>query len=164
MKKAYIIRHAKADGGDTTLPDKERPLSSKGRKEARTMADFLKNKIDHLDLIYTSPARRAYETASTFAFTFGKGEEVLRLHARLYQPEVQDILEVIRETFNRQQKILLCTHNPACTRLANLYADEEIRNIPPGGIVEMTYDDQNWYDFGMGNTMMTGYWYPNMFE
>src|ERR1700730_6638628 len=37
MKTLFLIRHAKSSGDDTALPDKDRPLSDRGRRDAPKM-------------------------------------------------------------------------------------------------------------------------------
>lgn len=56
MTTFYLVRHAHADW----IPDESRPLSTKGLQDARRVANLL---CQHpIDAIYSSPARRAYQT------------------------------------------------------------------------------------------------------
>lgn len=56
-----LWRHAEAaDGG----ADLERPLTAHGRKQARTMAEWLTRKMPPDTRVLVSPARRAQETAA----------------------------------------------------------------------------------------------------
>lgn len=64
MKKIYIARH-----GETEMNAKgiwqgqtiDVSLNDEGRKQAKTLADILKDK--NIEVIYTSPMKRAFETA-----------------------------------------------------------------------------------------------------
>jgi|ERR1043166_4901642 len=61
--KLYFLRHGKADPPDWTGPDDDRPLTKKGRREARKVAKLLA-KMEVEPLIVTSPLPRARETAA----------------------------------------------------------------------------------------------------
>jgi phosphohistidine phosphatase len=37
MKTLFLIRHAKSSWADPALPDKDRPLGDRGRRDARKM-------------------------------------------------------------------------------------------------------------------------------
>ena len=55
-------RHAEAEDG---IPDLDRKLTAKGRKQAETMAAFLHQRLPPNARILASPARRAQQTAMT---------------------------------------------------------------------------------------------------
>jgi phosphohistidine phosphatase len=61
----YLIRHAEAKklGEEGIENDAERPLTEKGREEARTLASMLQKKGVRLGLVVSSPLVRARETA-----------------------------------------------------------------------------------------------------
>jgi 2,3-bisphosphoglycerate-dependent phosphoglycerate mutase len=72
----YFIRHAHADW----TPDEQRPLSSKGQKDARRVADVLCN--SPITRIYSSPFQRARQTVRPLADRLG-----LPVHI---EPELQE--------------------------------------------------------------------------
>ena len=60
MAKIYLIRHAEADY-DWNGPDGNRPLSARGVRQARWMADYLKSQP--IDELRCAPHRRCRQTA-----------------------------------------------------------------------------------------------------
>lgn len=62
MKEIWLLRHAKAEPG-YTVADFERTLEESGKDDAFTIATYLKNADLHPDVILSSPATRAIETA-----------------------------------------------------------------------------------------------------
>jgi len=58
--KFYFLRHADALDG---MDDESRPLSSRGRREAAAIGQFLKKAGVRFDAAYSSPLLRARETA-----------------------------------------------------------------------------------------------------
>jgi phosphohistidine phosphatase len=67
MKTLFLIRHAKSSWDDTTLPDKDRPLNDRGRRDAPKMGERLAKRDVKPDLILSSPAVRALRTAEIIA-------------------------------------------------------------------------------------------------
>ena len=72
MTEVLAIRHAKAADGE--FPNRERPLSEEGKRQAHALADYL---IDQgIQIIYTSPFRRAIETVRPLAAVTGSEPQV----------------------------------------------------------------------------------------
>ncbi len=63
MKTLYILRHAKSTWTDANLSDFERPLNERGVKTAPFMGELMAKKNFQPDLILSSPAQRAKQTA-----------------------------------------------------------------------------------------------------
>ncbi len=61
--KIYFLRHGEADWPNWEGPDDDRPLTKKGRKEMRRVAEFLADLGVAPDLILTSPLPRSAQTA-----------------------------------------------------------------------------------------------------
>ncbi|MBX3702294.1 MAG: histidine phosphatase family protein [Steroidobacteraceae bacterium] len=62
-----LWRHAQAADG---MPDLERPLTERGRAQARAMAEWLRPRLPAGLRILVSPARRARETAAALGLPF----------------------------------------------------------------------------------------------
>jgi len=67
MTTIYFIRHAEADKTVKSNPD--RPLSEKGQKDCQLVTDFLQDK--QIDVVLSSPYKRAVDTISGFANSIG---------------------------------------------------------------------------------------------
>ena len=63
----YLLRHGQADWPDWDKPDDERPLTKKGKKEMRRVAEFLGKLKVAPSLILSSPLPRAWQTAEIVA-------------------------------------------------------------------------------------------------
>jgi phosphohistidine phosphatase len=62
-----LWRHADAEAGD---PDLERELTEKGRKQAKRVAAWLRERLPRDARVLVSPARRAQQTAQALAVSF----------------------------------------------------------------------------------------------
>jgi phosphohistidine phosphatase len=63
----YLMRHAIAAEADENTEDHQRPLTEKGRKKLRKIARNIEKLDLKFDLILTSPAMRARQTADIVA-------------------------------------------------------------------------------------------------
>ncbi len=68
-----LWRHAEAEDG---VPDIARKLTSKGKKQAEKVAQWLKERIELPVRVVVSPAVRTQQTASAFTDTFETSSEV----------------------------------------------------------------------------------------
>jgi len=67
MRNVYFVRHAKSD---ISVKDGfSRPLTEKGQADCHLVTSFLSDK--DIDVIYSSPYKRAYDTVLPFATSVG---------------------------------------------------------------------------------------------
>ena len=66
MRQLLLIRHAKSDWGDFSLPDFDRPLNERGKRDAPVMAQRLLDKKITIDAFVSSPAKRAKKNSQSF--------------------------------------------------------------------------------------------------
>ncbi len=71
MKRITLVRHATAVPRNPKKDDFGRSLRKKGRREAKAMGEWYKNVEEQPDVMISSPANRAIETARVFAKTLG---------------------------------------------------------------------------------------------
>lgn len=73
MTIIYFIRHAQAD--NSIYNDRIRPLTEKGMNDRALVTDFLQDK--NIDIVFSSPFKRAVDTISDFAFKKGFEIEII---------------------------------------------------------------------------------------
>ncbi len=105
-----VLRHAKAERGTTT--DHERPLTSRGRKDALAAGRWLEENRLQPDLTVCSTATRAKETWALAAMELGDGITTTFERA-VYDADLDDLLQVLRDTPNEVHTLLLVGHNPS---------------------------------------------------
>jgi phosphohistidine phosphatase len=67
MKRLFLVRHAKSSWDDPALLDRDRPLDGRGERDSVKMGKRLAERDARIDLILSSPAKRALATAEVFA-------------------------------------------------------------------------------------------------
>lgn len=143
MKTLFLIRHAKSSWDNAALPDKERPLNDRGRRDAPKMGERLAKRDVKPDLILSSPAVRALSTAEIIAEKLNYRRKDIVVTERLYAAEVDDLLDVIRQLGDELKCVMLFGHNPEFTELAHRLSGE-IAHMPTCAIAEFTFDAKSW--------------------
>lgn len=127
------------------------------------MAAILRERQGQIDGIVSSPAVRAYTTATFFAREFGIPVESIRQEKALYHAFPETILEVVQEIEEDWDSILVFGHNPGYTALANEFSESYIDNVPTCGIVEVFTPVDDWSDFGSKGAQLKNFYYPKQF-
>jgi len=144
MKTLYLIRHAKSSWKDIDLKDYERPLNKRGLRDAPFMASLLQQDNILPELIISSPAIRAYNTAIIFAEIMGYDIKKIEQHKRLYEADIDDFVNVISPINDEIKTLFIFSHNPGITLFNNWLADKRIDNIPTTGIVRLELKIKKW--------------------
>lgn len=146
MKTLYLIRHAKSSWESAGVADADRPLIPKGIKKTKQIVEFLKNRETLFDLIISSPAVRAFETAKIVAAGLNYPPEKIQIERKIYDGYYDRILDIIYGTPNEINSLAIFGHNPTITHLANLFLHPGIENIPTSGVVCLTFPTDKWED------------------
>ena len=151
MRRLTLVRHAKSDWKDASLKDFDRPLSRRGLREAPAMAERLADEKVQVDLMITSPARRALETARFFAKALDYPLRRLKLEDHLYLARPSEILEVVRRVGKRVQHLMLFGHNPGLSDFAHkLTRDKELGDLPTCAVYSMELNIASWAEAHYG--------------
>jgi phosphohistidine phosphatase len=159
MKTLFLVRHAKSSRDDISLPDKDRPLDDRGKRDAPKMGERLAKRDARPDLILTSPARRARATAEIIARKLDYKLKDIVVDARLYAAAVDDLLEVIYGLDDELERVALFGHNPELTALAHRLSGE-ITDMPTCAIAEFTFNAKAWSNIGKATLEKVALDYP----
>lgn len=146
MKTLYLVRHAKSSWEDLTIEDYERPLISKGTQRAKKVAEHLRGKGVKPDLIISSHAVRAYETARIFAGKLGFPEKEILIDEDLYFSGAEAMENIMYGLDDKLKSVILVGHNPDMTRFANIFLreGEKIDYLPTSGVVSVLFHTKEW--------------------
>lgn len=144
MKTLFIARHAKSSWNYPDLHDHDRPLLEKGKKRTRKVINFLKDEAVQPELILSSTARRAAETATFFASGCGVGAENLIFEAALYRASRETLFSYLTNMSNQIQSLMIVGHNPAMTNFANHFLHKPIDWLPTSAVVGLNIDTESW--------------------
>ncbi|HSU28233.1 MAG TPA: histidine phosphatase family protein [Chitinophagaceae bacterium] len=147
MKQVLLVRHAKSSWDEPGVPDIDRPLNERGKRDAPVMAHRMLDKKIAIDAFVTSPARRAQKTAGIFAKTFKADKDKLIVKAELYGAGDAGFFDVIHHLDEKLDSVAIFSHNPGLTDFANTLTETRIDNIPTSGVFAVRSDCKKWEDF-----------------
>jgi phosphohistidine phosphatase len=124
-RRLVLLRHAKSAWPD--VPDDQRPLAARGRRDAPEAGRWLHGSGRGPDQVLCSPARRARETWQLAATALDPAPPV-DFDPRIYQADVELLLGVLREVPGHIGTLLVVGHEPTMRELTLHLADDE-----PGG-------------------------------
>lgn len=144
MKTLYIVRHAKSSWKYPELPDDERPLLEKGKKRTRKIIDFLIEKDVKVDLIISSHATRALETAKIIGHAIGYPEDNIMISRQVYHSSADRLYDQFYDLNDKINSLMIVGHNPTLTNFANHFLDEKIDWLPTSAVVSVSFDTPHW--------------------
>lgn len=141
MKTLYLIRHAKSSW-NFDLPDHDRPLGVRGRRDVRKVGQHLSNELPTPDLMITSTASRAFYTTLFIADEWGYPEEDIIITKDLFHADVDDMIEIISKTTG--DTVSICGHNPGFTELYTQLTGDYLDNLPTAGVMGIKFNISSW--------------------
>ena len=154
------MRHAKSSWKKKHLADHRRPLNKRGKRAAPEMGRRLEKKGVTLDVIISSDARRAMDTATVVAEILGMPEKAVVMRNDLYHATAERLLDIVHRLQDGWHQVMLVGHNPGFTELANRLYPEVIDNVPTAGIVSLTFESTSWRLVNKGRLVSGEFDYP----
>ncbi len=122
MKTLFLLRHAKSSWKQPELHDHDRPLTKRGKKDAPKVGLYIKENGLLPDLILSSTARRAQETARAVAEESGFSKPI-DLHQDLYLSDPACYLDILHCLPDEANRVLVVGHNPDLEQLLTMLTD-----------------------------------------
>ena len=159
-RNLFIIRHGKSSWDHEGLDDIDRPLAERGLRNADTMARRIVERGIVPELIFTSPASRALNTALIMARIWDLPPSNLQIHTDLYMAYVKEIDDVVSLAPDDITNLAIYGHNPSFTIYANKYLGQSLDNLPTAGLVIVTLESESWKGIGPSHVKETYIDYP----
>jgi phosphohistidine phosphatase len=149
MKTLMLLRHAKSSWKDSDVEDHERPLSKRGKKTAPVMGRLLKKEGLLPDLILSSTAVRARETAKAVAKNASyKGP--IELLSSLYLATAGKLLsEASSCAPDSVGRLLLVGHNPGMEDLVEILSGRR-EALPTAALAVFEVGVDRWGQLELG--------------
>ncbi|HET9138254.1 histidine phosphatase family protein [Actinophytocola sp.] len=119
-----VVRHAKSDWS-AALPDWQRPLAERGRRDAPVIGAWLADQVGAVDLVLCSPAERARQTWRLAGARLDPAPPV-REDQRIYAASPTQLLTVLAELPDELHRVILVGHNPGLTELVEHLCGEPV--------------------------------------
>lgn len=147
MKTLLLVRHAKTEADSKSGKDFDRVLTERGQNDAAAMAQRIFDQKVQLDVLVTSTAHRAMETAQAYYKLYKSGDTVLIEKPELYHAEPSVYYEVIKGLDDKWKKAAVFAHNPGITEMANDLGVAHVDSMPTAGVFAVTADVTEWAEF-----------------
>ncbi len=147
MKTLVLVRHAKSSWDVVGMDDFDRPLNERGKKDAPEMAKRLKEKKGNIDVLVSSPAKRAFKTAKLFAAEFAIDKKDILVVEKLYEASVTAFLETVSSLEEKHHTAVIFSHNPGITEFVNTLSNVRIDDMPTCGIFAVQSNVDKWEEF-----------------
>lgn len=145
MKTLLVYRHAHARGvAPPDMDDHGRPLSVQGERDARRMGERLRMEGLVPDLVLSSTAVRAAETARIAGEAAGFADRI-ETDGDLYEAEPEACLDVVRQGAGAEETVMIVGHNPAFMELVRA-AGNGVEAMPTGAVGVIAVDAEAWSD------------------
>lgn len=158
MKRLTLLRHAKSGEDPAAARDFDRALNAKGRRAARAIGAHLKGEGFAFDHAVASPAVRVAETVEEAGRGFGAALDPA-WDRRLYLAPAATLLDVVQETPDDCESLLVVAHNPGLEELVlalvpdrdeDLMRDLVEEKYPTASVAEMLFEGDSWTDVRAG--------------
>ena len=140
----YLVRHAKSSWDNPDLADYDRPLNKRGLRDAPEMGRRLSLMKVDVEVMLSSPANRAFTTASIIAPMLNYPQKAIVTDEAIYHADRSELVNVLMKQDPGISSLMLYGHNPGFTDLANYLAGADIDNIPTCGVVAIQFEIEDW--------------------
>jgi len=145
MKQLIILRHGKAEQNTKAKDDYNRGLTDRGRTNAAAMGNYILTREGVPDLILSSSAKRAHETAILAAQQIGYPEDKIQTDQSLYFAPARWIMNVLSKLPDDVGSCLYVGHNPGITDLINDLG-VKLDNLPTSSAACFEFNVDSWAD------------------
>ena len=119
----------------------------RGREDAPRIGNELRKLGLDYDLILSSPAARAAETAEMAGLS-------AQFDQRIYDATTDELLAIVRQTDDSVNRLMMVGHNPGFERLASQLVGQSVE-MPTGSVAEIELASDDWDDAGDTGARLT---------
>ncbi|MFI1167337.1 SixA phosphatase family protein [Streptomyces sp. NPDC020801] len=161
LRRLVVLRHAKS-AWPHGVPDHERPLAPRGRRDAPAAGRALAEADWLPDLALCSTALRARRTWDLVSAQWGTPPPV-RYDSRLYAADAGTLLTVVREVPPEVGTLLLLGHNPGLQELVLELAGDGLDDtldrlrvkFPTSAVAVLAWHGAGWQALAPGTALLT---------
>jgi phosphohistidine phosphatase len=152
MPTLIVLRHSKA-ASPIGIPDVERPLAGRGRKDAEKVGDELRAAGRVPDRVICSTALRTRQTLDGLGL-----DAPVDFESRVYDNDADEILDLLRE--QSEETLLLIGHNPSMHLLVVGLTGGGVDDHFPTSATAVIEFDGGWENLWPGAGRLVSLWTP----
>lgn len=160
MPTLVIMRHGKAEPHRS--PDFDRELVASGRERTSAVAHAHGDDAPAPDLLVTSAAPRALQTAQTYAEALGLAPDAVVSDRDLYDHvDPEQLLGVVRRHAGGAERVAVFGHNPGLSWLAAWLTGDRTLGLRKSELVEIDCGE-SWNDVAPGSGVLVRHLGPKL--
>ncbi len=140
MKHLFLIRHAKSSWKEPGLPDHDRPLAGRGRRQLKLMSGIVRAAGALDESVFCSIAARARQTLR--GLLNGQASPPVEYDADLYTFDYRDLLDWLLQ--REEERLTLVGHNPAFEDLAAYLLPDAPGHLPTCSFLHIELPLKDW--------------------
>jgi phosphohistidine phosphatase len=152
-----LLRHAKSDWPEG-VPDHDRPLAKRGRRDAPEVGRWLRGHDYRPDTVLCSTAQRTRQTWDLVAAKLGGADPAVTFEPRAYGATPHTLLYLVQELRPATRTALLIGHNPGISELASALAEAPL-SFPTAALAVLEFDG-SWSDLEPGHASLANFVTP----
>ena len=152
MKTLLIMRHAKSAYPPEVSDDFDRPLNKRGRADLPRIARLLAAYGPRPEVVLTSAARRAHQTATGLAESLGLPASALHLDDALYLSSPSTLTQAVASLPDSAQTGLVIAHNPGMEEWIGELTGARI-SLPTAGLAAVELNVHSWREISRGRLL-----------
>ncbi|MEZ6049242.1 MAG: histidine phosphatase family protein [Planctomycetaceae bacterium] len=162
MKTLLLMRHSKSSWDNPADADIDRPLNSRGKREAILMGELLVNEGLQPDIVIASNAKRARKTAERVIKAMN-WDGPIEINPDLYFSSVISYLDVLNQQLDKHERILLIGHNPIIEDFLSTLTGGW-HEIKTSAIAHLKLEIDAWSELSHETSAkLKNFWFPGMF-
>jgi phosphohistidine phosphatase len=163
-----LLRHAKSAWSDPRLDDHDRPLSRRGERSAKAMADHIAHLGVRPDLILCSTALRTRQTLAPIVAAMTPPAPPINLSKDLYLASEDVLLSQLHAVSDDAATVLLIGHNDGIWHFASTLASEgppeELAALKAkfstGALATLSFNSEPWRKLAFGTARLISFVRP----
>lgn len=163
--RLLLLRHAKSSWDEPALPDAERPLAPRGRRNAAALGARLARRRLRVDRVLCSPSRRTRETLALLSLD---PSIPVSFPEPLYLASARTLLARLRRLPPRVRSVLVIGHDPGLEHLVRSLAKDGrpkalrrfAQGFKTGALAELRVPDEGWRSLQPGSAILERFTRP----
>ena len=159
MKKVILFRHAMAAYSALNEPDHDRALTPKGIVDAQNMGIYLKNKKEFPELVISSSAIRAKNTAK-HAIKSGQWKCEFLIENKIYGGNPNYLIDLLNRQPDKVNIVCLVGHEPHFSKFV-LLTTGKLKKLPTASMAILSFDCNSWSQLYFNSGKLNSILEPN---
>jgi phosphohistidine phosphatase len=144
----YLIRHSIAENISIDKKDFDRELTEEGKFVIKKTSEAWKNYIGSVDVIFTSPLKRAIQTAEIISFNLQGIPNLMKDNNLGTGSRTADLIELLNSL--EYKNVVVVGHQPDLSQHINNFCGTGSFNLafPPASLAKIEFDNSIKYGRG----------------